>query len=61
MKDKEFLQWIHNRMAWVHGENPSVDYMHKLRAVIAATDESIETPNAGSAHASEGCNTEEHY
>ena len=46
MRDKLFLQWIHERLLHVHGENVNVDYMHKLRAIIAATDESVETPNA---------------
>jgi len=45
MKDKEFLQWIHDRMLHVHGENPPVDYMCKLRAIIAATDPNKLTPN----------------
>lgn len=45
MKDKEFLQWFHDRAIGGHGENKSVDYMHKLRAIIAATDEDQETPS----------------
>jgi hypothetical protein len=35
-ENKEFLQWIHDRMRFVHGENENYDYMNKLRAVIAA-------------------------
>jgi hypothetical protein len=35
--DKEFLQWIHDRLINVHGENEHFDYMHKLRAVIDRT------------------------
>lgn len=35
-ENKEFLQWIHDRMHFVHGENKNYDYMHKLREVIAA-------------------------
>lgn len=45
MKDKEFLQWIHDRLANVHDENPAVDYMWKLRAIIEATPEGRITPN----------------
>ena len=34
MKDKEFLQWIHDRLVEVHGENKDYDYMHRLRRII---------------------------
>jgi hypothetical protein len=34
MKDKEFLQWIYERMEYVHHENPLKDYMHKLKAIV---------------------------
>ena len=46
--DREFLQGIHERLQHFHGESPSVDYMHKLRAIIAATPQGQHTPNAGS-------------
>lgn len=45
MKDREFLVWIHSRLVHVHGENPNVDYMHKLMAIIGATDLGKVTPN----------------
>ena len=45
MTDREFLQWVHDRMVFRYGENPAVDYMHKLRAVIAATSPDKSTPN----------------
>ena len=45
MRDKEFLQWIHDRLEHVHGENPLYDYMHKLRAIIHLTPPDKETPN----------------
>ena len=45
MFDKEFLQWIHDRLVHVHKENINLDYMHKLRAVIEATEEIQLTPN----------------
>ena len=34
MTNKEFLQWVHDRMQFVHSENPNVAYMHKLRSII---------------------------
>lgn len=45
MKDKEFLIWIHERLEYVYGESPVVDYMHKLRAIIKATPADRITPN----------------
>ena len=45
MKDKEFLQWIHNRLKEVHKENVDVDYMHKLRAIIKDYPDDKITPN----------------
>lgn len=47
MKDRDFLKWIHARLEHVHQENPLVDYMHKLRAIIATTDPDKETLNQG--------------
>lgn len=47
MKDREFLMWLHERLEHVHGEEPTVDYMHKLRAVIKATPTEQLTPNCG--------------
>lgn len=43
MKDRDFLMWIHERLQHVHGESPLVDYMHKLRAIIATTPKNKET------------------
>lgn len=37
MKDREFLVWLHARLTDVHGESPTMDYMHKLRAIIKST------------------------
>ena len=45
MKDREFLFWIHARLTDVHGEDPLVDYMHRLRAVALSTPRNQETPN----------------
>lgn len=47
MKDRDFLIWIHARLHEVHGESETVDYMHKLRAIIGATDPDVITPNVG--------------
>lgn len=45
MTDKEFLQWIHDRLEFVHKENHNIDYMNKLRCIIAEYNEWIVTPN----------------
>ena len=34
MKDSEFLQFIHDRLMNVHGENELIDYMHRMRELI---------------------------
>jgi hypothetical protein len=34
--DWEFLTWIYHRLVEVHGENPSYDYMHRLKSIIDA-------------------------
>lgn len=47
MYDRDFLCWIHERLEQVHGENRHVDYMHKLRAIIADTPPERVTPNDG--------------
>ncbi len=48
MKDRKFLCWLHERLEHVYGDNRLVDFMHKLRAIIAATPPEQETPNVGS-------------
>jgi len=48
MSDKEFLQWIHDRLQFQHGDHPYADYMHKLRAIIAVTPNSQVTPTLAS-------------
>ena len=45
MKDKEFLQWLHSRLMYVHGEDHNTDYMYKLRAIIESMPSETETPN----------------
>lgn len=34
MSDKEFLQWIYNRLVNVHDEKELYDYMQKLKDII---------------------------
>ena len=50
MNDRDFLIWLHARLTDVHGENPHMDYMHKLRAIIKATPADQLTPNAGTSN-----------
>ncbi|MCP3941084.1 MAG: hypothetical protein GY710_06330 [Desulfobacteraceae bacterium] len=38
MKDKEFLQWIHDRIIEVYGENKNIDFLHRLRKIIEETE-----------------------
>lgn len=44
MSDREFLIWLHARLTDVHGEWQLVDYMHRLRAIIAATPSDRSSP-----------------
>jgi len=44
MKDRDFLIWVHERLEYVHGDHPLVDFMHKLRAVISSMNPEHETP-----------------
>ena len=46
MKDKEFLEWIYDRLAIRYEEDERSDYMYKFRAIIRATDENQITPNS---------------
>ena len=34
MNDKEHLQWIHDRIVNVYGENENVDFLIKMREII---------------------------
>ena len=40
MTDKSFLVWLKERLQHVHGENPNVDYMHRLQRIIDSIPES---------------------
>jgi len=44
MNDREFLMWLHERLVDVHGDNPLMDYMHKLRAIISVIPKQQRTP-----------------
>lgn len=59
MTDREFLKWIHARLAEVHGEKETYDYMHKLRAIILDTPPDKVTPNANSYNSLKELNTQE--
>lgn len=47
MNDRDFLFWIHERMVW-QGNDPHMDYMHKLRAIIKTYPAHKETINRAS-------------
>jgi len=34
MENKEFLQWIYDRLIYVYNEDKDYDYMHKLKSII---------------------------
>jgi hypothetical protein len=51
MNDRDFLIWIHERLEHIHKEDPLVDYMWKLRAIIISTPKDKLTPNIS------GCNS----
>lgn len=53
MEDREFLMWLHERLEHVHNENPTFDYMHKLRAIIKNTPKDKITPNMGTGNSLE--------
>ena len=39
MKNSEHLQFIHNRMVEVHGENENTDYLIRFREIIKTVEE----------------------
>jgi hypothetical protein len=53
MRDKQFLAWLHERLQYVHKEDPHFDYMHKLRAIIKNTPDDQTTPNVASGNSLE--------
>ena len=52
-KNSEHLQFIHDRLVFVHDENVNYDYMHRLRKIIgeiAEVDESVIITEDGCNH-----------
>lgn len=45
MKDKEFLEWLIDRLIYVYKESPDVDFVLKLKAITKQIPESQLTPN----------------
>lgn len=54
LDDKEFLQWIFERLNLVHKENENFDYMHRLKAIIELMPE-------GRCSKANGCITKNAY
>jgi len=34
LTDKQFLEWIYERLVHVHKESPNYDYMHRLKEIV---------------------------
>lgn len=47
--DREVLIWLHERLEHVHKESGLLDYMHRLRHIIAATPRYAINREAGGA------------
>jgi hypothetical protein len=45
MSDKEFLNWLADRLVNVYGESEYVDFVHKLRNIALAMPPEQCTPN----------------
>ncbi len=45
MKDKEFLEWLYDRLRMYHEVDERLEYMRKFRRVIENTDETKTTPD----------------
>lgn len=39
--DADFLRWVHQRLVRIYKENPNVDYLRKLRAIIGKIEHSL--------------------
>ncbi len=44
MSDKDFLSWVYDRLCNKHEENPNLDYMRKMKAIIDKMDDIENTP-----------------
>jgi hypothetical protein len=38
MTDTEFLEWLIDRLVDVYGENPNVDFIHRLRKIATKSE-----------------------
>ncbi len=45
VKDKDFLEWIYDRLKYQYDESIHIDYMRKLKCIIEAYDKDKITPN----------------
>ena len=43
MKDKNFLNWLADRLVFHYGESGNTDFVHKLRAIATNTDPENDT------------------
>jgi hypothetical protein len=43
-RDAEFLQWVADRIVYVYGESPNIDYVLRLREIANRFDEPASTP-----------------
>ena len=43
--DKEHLQWIHDRIVEVYGENENIDFLHRMRKIIDKQDTELNLPD----------------
>lgn len=34
MSDKEFLNWLADRLVHVYGESPNIDFVHRLKSIV---------------------------
>jgi hypothetical protein len=39
MSDKQFLNWLIERLIYVYNESPNVDFIHRLRKIAENADE----------------------
>jgi hypothetical protein len=48
MNDKEFLQWVYNRMKYVYKENENFDFMRQMKRIAYGDNKPVDkkiTPN----------------
>lgn len=42
MTDKEFLNWLADRLVHVYNESPNVDFIHKLKEITSRIEKAYE-------------------